>query len=266
MTELETLIPNDATYASARQLRDSLQKSIAAERGALDRVGKMRLRECDSAEDPAAKGLCLRLNDLAQLHNAGLPIGWSPPAWPDLAGRDTSERCQGNGASAVYPKDCTNRWHPLNILAAVAGWLLTGIATTLGAPFWFDTLSRLVKLRGSGARINGDGSGAAAPEKSSTMSTSTSAPSVTPTVAGSQPMSDALNTAEAALAVSDVERIQRGLGLTGTQITGFFDANTRAAIKQRQSNQGVESTGELTQTQVQQLLGLSQGASDEYAG
>jgi len=32
----------------------------------------------------------------------------------------------------------------------IGGWLLTVVALSLGAPFWFDTLSRLSRLRGSG--------------------------------------------------------------------------------------------------------------------
>ena len=31
-----------------------------------------------------------------------------------------------------------------------AGWLITALAISLGAPFWFDLLSKLVKIRGSG--------------------------------------------------------------------------------------------------------------------
>jgi hypothetical protein len=33
-----------------------------------------------------------------------------------------------------------------------AGWVLTALAVTLGAPFWFDLLNRLVNLRSSGRR------------------------------------------------------------------------------------------------------------------
>src|SRR4051812_46730290 len=36
------------------------------------------------------------------------------------------------------------------IALAVLGWLLTIAAISLGAPFWFDTLSRLSRLRSSG--------------------------------------------------------------------------------------------------------------------
>jgi hypothetical protein len=35
--------------------------------------------------------------------------------------------------------------------AKVIGILLTMLATLLGAPFWFDLLGKIVKLRGSGA-------------------------------------------------------------------------------------------------------------------
>jgi hypothetical protein len=36
------------------------------------------------------------------------------------------------------------------VFTVLGGWLLTIIAISLGAPFWFDTLSRLSRLRGSG--------------------------------------------------------------------------------------------------------------------
>ena len=33
-------------------------------------------------------------------------------------------------------------------LVKVIGWVLTGVAVTLGAPFWFDLLRKLLSLRG----------------------------------------------------------------------------------------------------------------------
>jgi hypothetical protein len=38
----------------------------------------------------------------------------------------------------------------LNGLATVMGWLITAVATLFGAPFWFDALERVVRLKGSG--------------------------------------------------------------------------------------------------------------------
>jgi hypothetical protein len=46
--------------------------------------------------------------------------------------------------------------HTLKLLAHwlinIFGWLLTGIAVSLGAPFWFDTLNKFVNLRITGAK------------------------------------------------------------------------------------------------------------------
>jgi hypothetical protein len=39
------------------------------------------------------------------------------------------------------------------------GWLITFFAVSLGAPFWFDTLSRLARLRATGPRPSGSTSG-----------------------------------------------------------------------------------------------------------
>src|SRR5215469_16867887 len=38
----------------------------------------------------------------------------------------------------------------LNGLETVVGWLITAVATLFGAPFWFDALERVVRLKGSG--------------------------------------------------------------------------------------------------------------------
>ena len=39
---------------------------------------------------------------------------------------------------------------PKHLYSAIPGWLITIAALSLGAPFWFDLLSRLARLRGSG--------------------------------------------------------------------------------------------------------------------
>jgi hypothetical protein len=40
--------------------------------------------------------------------------------------------------------------NPLTWLQRILGWILTAIAVSLGAPFWFDTLSRFVNIRNAG--------------------------------------------------------------------------------------------------------------------
>jgi hypothetical protein len=42
------------------------------------------------------------------------------------------------------------------ILQSLVGWILTALALSLGAPFWFDLLNKLMKLRGSVATPTSD--------------------------------------------------------------------------------------------------------------
>ncbi len=43
-----------------------------------------------------------------------------------------------------------------NIFYSVIGWMVTALALSLGAPFWFDLLNKLMKLRGSVATPTSD--------------------------------------------------------------------------------------------------------------
>ena len=66
------------------------------------------------------------LGALDQLH---LPIGW-----------DATQR--------AYLYDKGPRW--AHIVTAIFGWLITALAASMGAPFWFDTLRRFVNVRAAG--------------------------------------------------------------------------------------------------------------------
>ena len=79
-----------------------------------------------------------RLDSLGTL---GLPIGWSNvdfwAPWQHRAGKDCPP---GVHCSAAYP------W-VIYLVFPILGWLMTAIALSLGAPFWFDTLNRIMALR-----------------------------------------------------------------------------------------------------------------------
>jgi hypothetical protein len=62
---------------------------------------------------------------IAKLDDIGFPIGW-----------DEANRPSGGGEWAI----------------AVLGWVITGIAVTLGAPFWFDVLNKVSNLRSAGRK------------------------------------------------------------------------------------------------------------------
>ena len=61
-----------------------------------------------------------------------LPIGWP-------------ERCTFNN----FADDSCTGFN--NFLIPIFGWLITAVALSLGATFWFDMLKSLVNLRGDGS-------------------------------------------------------------------------------------------------------------------
>lgn len=86
-------------------------------------------------------------DQLAELEPLGLPVGFSCLARTDAAGfMDTLSACWVN-----VKAESTARW-PLKAV----GWLLTALAVSLGAPFWWQLLSRLVSLRGAGPKPTKD--------------------------------------------------------------------------------------------------------------
>ena len=44
-------------------------------------------------------------------------------------------------------------WNWSHLLTALFGWLITALAASLGAPFWFETLQRFVNIRGNGRSL-----------------------------------------------------------------------------------------------------------------
>jgi hypothetical protein len=68
---------------------------------------------------------------------------------------DADPRVRADGVHLV-PTDAWPRWGWRSVeardvlLLHLFGWLLTIAAISVGAPFWFDTLSRFVNIRGSG--------------------------------------------------------------------------------------------------------------------
>jgi hypothetical protein len=62
----------------------------------------------------------------AAISTVSLPIGWADFHWKGL-----------------------NRAAP-DILSRLPGWLITALAVSLGAPFWFDLLNKFINIRGAG--------------------------------------------------------------------------------------------------------------------
>jgi hypothetical protein len=89
-------------------------------RAALVAAADNAARSAPGSDDARAKAM------LEQADNLTLPLGW-------------------NRASA------TTAATPLGLLSKVIGLIASVLAVSLGAPFWFDTLSKVINVRGAGA-------------------------------------------------------------------------------------------------------------------
>jgi hypothetical protein len=285
LRRLADLLPHDALHeATHGQLRD-LGLAITRERKALTDRSLQIVARCEKLDDPAARNLCLRLNDISALQSAGLPIGWSNGALPTVFPQDCEPAASGDQSKTR--RECTeaSEWARLagrlggNWVLAFIGWCLCGIAATLGAPFWFDMLGKLVKLRGSGGKPESggaDGQSAASGGDKTLVGDGMLVRSASSTRAGAEPdttgdglepMQDALNEAERSLSSAEIQRLQRSLGMPEPDVSGRFDATTRRAVQAWQSVQQTSITGELTADQIRQLLALAaHPAEDGYVG
>lgn len=92
-----------------------------------------RERQAQTGEEGAEKGGKVGLAgakeaaaQLRELHDFGVPIGWSR-----------------SDPRTKHPEDWEG-W-----VTKIVGWLLTALAISLGAPFWFDLLNRFMSVRSS---------------------------------------------------------------------------------------------------------------------
>jgi hypothetical protein len=79
---------------------------------------------------------------LKSLQDQGLPVGFACLAQADADLRQVAGDCLAKLKALK-----TDSWF-LKIL----GWLITAFAVTLGAPYWFDLLGKLISLRGGGPK------------------------------------------------------------------------------------------------------------------
>ncbi len=87
-----------------------------------------------------------------QIAQSGFAIGWSCSPTPLCQEADRAEAARTSGpdakaspGAAQIPQFAVNR--PFNGLSTIGGWLVTALAISLGAPFWFDVLNKFMVVR-----------------------------------------------------------------------------------------------------------------------
>jgi hypothetical protein len=111
----------DAVHVGTRLWKDAALRSAVTTRATAAAAATPNPDDKLTPAQRAAKAV----DDVNQLN---LPVGWG---------------------SSNAPKG------KLGAVGNVPGWIITIAALTLGAPFWFDVLSRLARLRGSGGTNEG---------------------------------------------------------------------------------------------------------------
>ncbi|MBW4430995.1 MAG: hypothetical protein KME28_04475 [Pelatocladus maniniholoensis HA4357-MV3] len=120
----------DAIYMVSRLSKDSaLRDTITNSAGELAlRKGTVDLEQLRQEADQT-------------LTNISLPIGWD----------------DANLQQQIKWRRQSKKTFPyLKMLALIPGWILSGIAIAMGAPFWFDLLSKIVNVRNAGSRPSSD--------------------------------------------------------------------------------------------------------------
>jgi hypothetical protein len=132
------------------------------------------------------------------------------------------------------------------------GWVITALAALLGAPFWFDLISRLLPLRGSGKQTE---AAPAAPQPAATPASFRAAPVAATARSAELPTAPALSDYERAqINELDITALQQALGLTPAECSGEIDADTRAALRRWQYRHGRAETGQFDEPTVMALL------------
>jgi hypothetical protein len=70
----------------------------------------------------------------------------------DVKGADEPPRKSTPPKNASLETVAMHGWNWSHILSALVGWFITALAASLGAPFWFETLTRFINIRGNGLK------------------------------------------------------------------------------------------------------------------
>lgn len=143
-------------------------------------------------------------------------------------------------------------WEKFNLwLEKAPGYLLTAFALSLGAPFWFDGLKTLLKLR---TDFKPGAGKATQPQTGLASPSGKSAQSVAP-VEPSAP----LERFEQRLREEEIKDLQAVLGLRISQLSGRLDMATREEIRKWQIEARLPSDGLLSESVYRQIMSPKRG-------
>jgi hypothetical protein len=130
---------------------DSIQISTALARSAELRAVSTAAAQRLSAAPLGASSVDAAREELRSLGAAGFPIGYGCLG---TQGATRTPAVAAGAPTSLWTR-CADTVGELAVgdwVLKLAGWLITAVAVSLGAPFWFDLLGRMVDPRQSGRR------------------------------------------------------------------------------------------------------------------
>jgi hypothetical protein len=170
-SQAETWVAQNQRPLTATEMRERTEKSLAALQNAKDDHARLlaasprdevALKAAEttlSAAQTEANTLAAYQTAAAKLSGSGLPVGWTPEQRKAIGLDSWKFTLSGFFGGLFTPWEWFERmgdffrWLSQNcstLFTLSAGWFLTAIAASLGAPFWFDLLGRFVNIRAAG--------------------------------------------------------------------------------------------------------------------
>jgi hypothetical protein len=113
-----------AMNIDAINILKQLSKDSTLRQSIVAAAGSAKQSEASGTPEPLKDQIQDAKTEVMDVSNLGIPVGWSHI--PDIL------------KTGVW------HWHYLNIFL---GWLITAVAVSLGAPFWFDMLNKIMVVR-----------------------------------------------------------------------------------------------------------------------
>jgi hypothetical protein len=253
----------DAIYLAAAIQRDStLRAALVAE---AQRTAAPQSKPEDAKAAEAAADATL-----GKIRSLQLPIGWFPAPCnllpespqphqqstaavqqqaavqqaPPAAVQQPAQASQSGACTAVASNVHYSAYLP-QLPLAFLGWILTAIAISQGAPFWFDLVQRLLSLRAAGTKPETEqpkAQGSVGTDQAAWAPSGAGGAATVPSPATMPPgIADAFESAF--LSPDEVKLLQRRLA---TPETGEIDQSTRERIRSFQREHGRSVDGMLT--------------------
>ena len=147
MDRLRRIQATDASDDFRHRPRDRVRHQSGHDTGGHPPMGSTRSRhklkalQIPSPAPTTADGVYANTEQMIalidRLAQDGFPVGWTPGHFLDI--QDNTGHWE-----AIWNKPFSVWYRPL------LGWFITAIAALFGAPFWFDALQSIIRLKGTG--------------------------------------------------------------------------------------------------------------------